>query len=103
MNRQNRGFSDTQIVYQGRCTLTKRLNVALHLIINGLSAAILGDNNYCMQSLVAPSRCDIAEYHARGKALDIGSASIKNLFVVGRYRLTLWFVLLVTATPFHLV
>lgn len=102
-NRHISGFSDTQIVYQGKCSLTKRWNVALHLVINGVGTAILGASNYCMQSLVAPSRRDIDEYHTRGKALDIGSASIKNLFVIGPYRLTLWLILLITATPFHLV
>ncbi|KAF5855729.1 hypothetical protein ETB97_008565 [Aspergillus alliaceus] len=40
---------------------------------------------------------------ARGRWLDVGSASVKNLFAIGRDRLGLWVVLLVTTTPFHLL
>lgn len=38
-----------------------------------------------------------------GRWLDIGGASIRNLFVIGRDRLALWVVLLITATLFHLL
>ncbi|KAJ5961043.1 uncharacterized protein N7479_008193 [Penicillium vulpinum] len=102
-NAENSAFSSAQIVYQGSCVLSKRWNIALHLIINILSTGILGASNYCMQSLVAPSREEIDKYHARGRWLDIGCSSVRNLFLIGRSRLALWLVLLVTATPFHLL
>ncbi|KAJ5435736.1 hypothetical protein N7445_006621 [Penicillium cf. griseofulvum] len=102
-NPENSGFSSVQVMYQGSCALSKRWNIALHLIINVLSTAILGASNYCMQSLVAPSREEVDKYHAQGRWLDIGSSSVRNLFVIGRSRLSLWFLLLVTGTPFHLL
>lgn len=102
-NLENRAFSSFQVMYEGSCVLSKRWNVALHLIINVLSTGILGASNYCMQSLVAPSREEVDKYHARGRWLDIGCSSVRNLFVIGRSRLALWLVLLVTATPFHLL
>ncbi|KAJ5208178.1 hypothetical protein N7449_002557 [Penicillium cf. viridicatum] len=102
-NSENRAFSSFQVMYEGSCVLSKRWNVALHLIINVLSTGILGASNYCMQSLVAPSREEVDKYHARGRWLDIGCSSVRNLFVIGRSRLALWLVLLVTATPFHLL
>lgn len=98
-----RGFASGSAFYRGSCTVTKRWNIALHLIINGLSTCILAASNYCMQSLVAPTRQEIDHSHARRRWLDIGGASIRNLFVIGRYRLALWLVLLLTATPFHLL
>ena len=102
-NSQNTGFSVTQVVYEGSCALTKRWGVALHLLINGLSTTILAASNYCMQALVAPSREDADKYHSQKRYLDIGVPSVRNFAAVGRYRTILWLVLLVTATPFHLL
>ncbi|KAJ5834321.1 hypothetical protein N7447_000347 [Penicillium robsamsonii] len=102
-NPENNGFSSIQVMYQGSCTLSKRWNIALHFIINVLSTGILGASNYCMQSLVAPSREEVDKYHAQGRWLDIGCSSVRNLFVIGQSRLALWLVLLVTGTPFHLL
>lgn len=98
-----RGFASGSVMYEGSCVLTKRWSIALHLIINILSTCILGASNYCMQTLVAPSREDIDQAHARRRWLDIGCASLRNLFAIGRSRLGLWAVLMVTATPFHLM
>ncbi|KAJ6130299.1 hypothetical protein N7512_003079 [Penicillium capsulatum] len=97
------GFASRSAFYRGSCTVTKRWNIALHLIVNGLSTCILAASNYCMQSLVAPTREEIDDSHARRRWLDIGGASIRNLGVIGPYRLILWLVLLLTATPFHLL
>ncbi|KAJ5954344.1 hypothetical protein N7501_008623 [Penicillium viridicatum] len=102
-NAENSAFSSFQVMYKGSCVLSKRWNIALHLIINVLSTGILGASNYCMQSLVAPSREEVDKHHARGRWLDIGCSSVRNLFVIGRSRLALWLVLLVTAIPFHLL
>ncbi|OQE46496.1 hypothetical protein PENCOP_c001G06293 [Penicillium coprophilum] len=102
-NSENSEFSSVHVMYQGSCVLSKRWNIALHLIINVLSTGILGASNYCMQSLVAPSREEVDKYHAQGRWLDIGCASVRNLFVIGRSRLALWLLLLVTGTPFHLL
>lgn len=96
-------FSSSQVFYEGRCALAKRWDVALHLVINVLGTGMLGASNYCMQSLVAPTREEVDACHARGKWLDIGTASVRNLFSIGRARLLLWLVLVVTATPFHLL
>ena len=56
-----------------------------------------------MQTLVAPTREEVDRAHASGKWLDIGSASIKNLLAIGKDRLALWIVLMITTTPFHLM
>lgn len=96
-------YGTTQMIYEGSCTLTKRWDVALHLLINVLSTAILSASNFCMQALVAPSREEVDRYHGRRKWLDIGVPSLRNLGVAGRYRISLWAILLVTATPFHLL
>ncbi|OQD67569.1 hypothetical protein PENPOL_c003G00899 [Penicillium polonicum] len=100
---ENGSYSTTAVIYRGSCGLTKRWNTALHLIINVLSTCILAASNYCMQTLVAPTREEVDAHHAQRKSLDIGSASVKNLFTIGRHRLALWVILMLTATPFHLM
>ncbi|KAJ5669760.1 hypothetical protein N7462_010830 [Penicillium macrosclerotiorum] len=99
----NASYSNAIVIYRGSCGVSKRWDIALHLIINVLSTCILAASNYCMQTLVAPTREEVDQQHAQRKWLDIGSASVKNLFVIGRDRLALWIVLMLTATPFHLM
>lgn len=98
-----RGFASGSVMYEGSCVLTKRWSIALHLMINLLSTCILGASNYCMQTLVAPTREDIDKAHAKRRWLDIGCSSLRNLLAMKRSRLGLWAVLLITATPFHLL
>ncbi|KAL2787800.1 hypothetical protein BJX66DRAFT_340882 [Aspergillus keveii] len=99
----NSGVSSGDVIYDGSCTISKRWDTALHLLINVLSTTIIAASNYTMQTLVAPSREEVNRSHEKGKWLDIGTPSTRNLFVVGPYRVWLWVVLLVTATPFHLL
>ncbi|KAL3496409.1 hypothetical protein BJX62DRAFT_232516 [Aspergillus germanicus] len=97
------GVFSGDVIYDGSCTISKRWDTALHLLINVLSTTIIAASNYTMQTLVAPSRDEVNRAHGKGKWLDVGTPSTRNLFVVGPYRAWLWVVLLVTATPFHLL
>ncbi|KAJ5816561.1 hypothetical protein N7447_008794 [Penicillium robsamsonii] len=100
---ENGSFSDSAVVFEGSCDVSKRWDIALHLIINVLSTCILAASNYCMQTLISPSREEVDAHHARNKWLDIGTASVKNLSAIGSGRLALWVILMITATPFHLM
>lgn len=95
--------STSKVIYEGSCIVSNRWNTALHLIVNILSTCILAASNYCMQTLVAPTRDEIDAFHEKRRWLDIGSASIRNLFAIPRDRLGLWVILFLTATPFHLL
>lgn len=99
----DRGFLNGAVIYEGSCTLTKRWSTALHLIINILSTCMLAMSTYCMQVLVAPTRQDIDEHHARKRWLDIGYISWRNILVLDKYRLVLLMILAITAIPFHLM
>lgn len=99
----NSRFGLMASLWHGNCGTTKIWDICLHLGINALSTSILGASNYCMQTLVAPTREEVDRAHASGKWLDIGSASIKNLLAIGKDRLALWIVLMITTTPFHLM
>jgi hypothetical protein len=79
-----------EVIYDGSCSVTKRWDTALHMLINIVSIAILAASNYTMQTLVAPSKEEVDEEHKKGRWLDIGTPSARNLFVVGWYRIWLW-------------
>ncbi|KAJ5165820.1 hypothetical protein N7492_006116 [Penicillium capsulatum] len=100
---ENTGFLSWAVIYKGSCTSSEMWGVVLHLVINILSTGILAASNNCMQTLVAPSRQEIDKSHARHQWLDIGRASVRNLFAISWYRLALWTILMITATPFHLL
>ncbi|KAJ5493638.1 hypothetical protein N7463_009725 [Penicillium fimorum] len=100
---ENGSLSDSAVIYEGSCDVSKRWDIALHLIINILSTSILAASNYCMQTIIAPTREEVDAHHAQRKWLDIGTASVRNLSAIGRDRLALWVILMITATPFHLM
>lgn len=87
----------------GDCDETTKLNTVLHLCLNVLSSLFLGAGNYCMQTLVAPSRVEMDRAHAKGKSLDIGVPSIRNLKHIARVRAYLWASLGVLSTCLHLL
>ncbi|KAJ5726250.1 uncharacterized protein N7483_007607, partial [Penicillium malachiteum] len=101
--RYTNGFLPTALVYRGICTLFNRWETALSLVVNILSEVVLCASNYAMQTLVAPTRDELNWSHSQHKWLDIGSTSFRNLFAIPKSRLALWFVLIITATSFHLL
>ena len=94
-------LSGSRLFHRDVCTKTKKWDTTIHFVINALSTGILAAGNYAMQTLVAPTREEIDFHHARRRWLDIGSASIRNLFLIGKPRVILWVLLLLTTLPFH--
>ncbi|KAJ9224610.1 hypothetical protein DTO021C3_722 [Paecilomyces variotii] len=102
-SRDEQQQSSASVLYQGECSRTKGWASGIHLVINVLSTLVLGASNYCMQCLGSPSREDVDRAHAQRTWLDIGTPSIGNFNFVGRRRFVLWFVLLMTLLPIHLI
>lgn len=102
---KNAALSDTGsgILYEGDCERVRGWTTGLHLVINILSTLLLGASNYCMQCLSAPSREDVDRAHAQRKWLDIGTPGLRNLRFINKRRKTLWFILLITSVPVHLL
>ncbi|KAF7621324.1 hypothetical protein AFLA_011627 [Aspergillus flavus NRRL3357] len=71
-HRGSGGSSNSKVVYEGSCVITSRWNTAFHFIINAISTCILAASNYCMQTLIAPTRDEIDLFHAKRRWLDIG-------------------------------
>jgi len=99
----NGSGSDLVEVYNGSCGKVQRLDIWIHLAINVLSTLLLGGSNYCMQCLCAPTRLDIDRAHAKGKFLDIGVPSIRNLRNIPFYKMLLWWILGISSVPLHLM
>ena len=87
----------------GNCSRSSKLGFWIHLVINFLSTALLGASNYTMQCLSSPTRAEVDKAHANGSWLDIGLPSLTNIFKVARCRKTIWWVLVCTTIPLHLL
>jgi len=88
-------------IYTGDCAVASRLSNNLHLLINILSSSVLGASSYCMQRLVAPTREEIDKAHGRGKWLDVGVFSLRNLPNISKGRLAVWSLLALSSLPLH--
>lgn len=92
-----------RILKEGVCSEIREWNVGLHLAINVFSSILLAASNYAMQCLSAPTRADIDGAHFRGKWLDIGIPSLRNLADIPRKRAVLWGLLVFSSVPLHLL
>jgi hypothetical protein len=90
-------------LYQGDCNTVKRMDTAIHLILNLLGVAVLGASNYTTQCLSSPTRHEIDKAHAKRKALDIGLPSAYNLRFMSRTKILLWSFLMLSTLPLHLL
>lgn len=93
--------SGTQVgtLYAGDCETVRSTNSGLHIAINVMGTLLLGASNYTMQCLSSPTRDEVDTAHSRGKYLDIGLPSPKNL---NGWKKKIVFAMLVLSTlPLH--
>ena len=90
-------------VYKGDCDKVKSLDRWLHLLINILGTALLSGSNFNMQCLSSPTRKEVEAAHKKGKWLDIGVPSIKNLLFISKKRVGLWWLLAISTLPLHIL
>ena len=90
-------------MYEGGCSLVKRLDVVAHIFINILSTLLLGASNLCMQLMAAPTRKEVDKAHSSQKWLDIGVPSFRNLSRIRRSRVVMWVFLVVSSLPLHFI
>lgn len=90
-------------VYNGPCGTVAQADTWVHLAINIISTLLLGGSNYCMQCVSAPTRPEIDRFHAKGKYLDIGVPSVRNLRAIPWHKVILWWALGLSSVPLHLM
>ncbi|KAF3046889.1 hypothetical protein E8E12_005587 [Didymella heteroderae] len=98
-----RSNSNNGHIFQGSCAAAKRYNMGLHLVINVLSTLLLGASNYSMQCLSAPTRGVLDRAHRKGKWLDVGVQSFRNLKWSMKWKKAVWTLLGLSSLPIHLL
>ncbi|KAH8730757.1 hypothetical protein GQ44DRAFT_672608 [Phaeosphaeriaceae sp. PMI808] len=93
----------TGTIQSGNCSTIRGTNTAIHAALNVLSTLILGASTYAMQGITAPTRKEVDAAHAKGKWVEIGTQSLRNLFYVPKRNAFVWVLLGVTSIPLHLV
>ncbi|KAE8405751.1 hypothetical protein BDV37DRAFT_292944 [Aspergillus pseudonomiae] len=82
-------------LHEGNCEKVQHMSTGLHFAINILSTSLLGASNYCMVRWgLISSPCttwkDIDRAHGKGRWVDIGVPSIRNLRQVSKRRAVLY-------------
>ena len=92
-------------LFHGSCDTAATMNTWSHLAINVVGTGLLAGSNYCMQCLVAPTRAELDAVHAKFPPdwLDIGLPSFRNLASIDERRARLWWLLLLSSLPLHLM
>ncbi|KAF1912724.1 hypothetical protein BDU57DRAFT_583233 [Ampelomyces quisqualis] len=94
--------SGTATIQRGPCKTIRAKNTGVHAALNILSTMILGASTYAMQGMTAPTRVEVDAAHAKGKWMEIGTQSVRNLFYLRRRNTWVWILLAITSLPFHL-
>jgi hypothetical protein len=90
-------------IMSGSCIMISRANTGIHAALNVLSTLVLGASTYAMQGMTAPTRKEVDVAHSKGKWVEIGTSSVRNLFHVRRRNAWIWGILALTSLPFHLL
>lgn len=85
------------------CREVSAMQTAIKIGLNVISTLILGASTYAMQGTTSPTRDDVDIAHKKGKWLEIGTQSWRNLFYVSRKHAAIWGVLAFASLPLHLV
>lgn len=93
----------TATIMTGDCRRISKANTGIHLALNIVSTLVLGASTYAMQGMTAPTRKEVDAAHAKGKWVEIGTSSVRNLFHIRRRNIWIWGFLATTSLPFHLL
>ncbi|KAF7502331.1 hypothetical protein GJ744_006019 [Endocarpon pusillum] len=88
-------------LYQGDCSISKRLDTGIHLVINILSTLLLSISNLCLQLLLSPTRAEVDQAHSEKRWLDIGVPSWRNFMNLPVWSKLVWASLATSSVPIH--
>ncbi|KAF5253709.1 hypothetical protein FANTH_1401 [Fusarium anthophilum] len=91
----------TGTFFWGDCSTIGTANKLIHVALNVASTIFLTVGHYCMQILVAPTRSEVDFAHGKGKAMEVGVPSLKNLRHIAIKRVAGWIMLSAVATLLH--
>lgn len=90
-------------IHTADCKVVGRMETGIKVGLNIISTLILGASTYAMQGTTSPTRTEVDKAHKKGKWLEIGTQSWRNLIHVSKRHAAIWSVLAVTSLPLHLV
>lgn len=91
------------LIRTSNCGEIGAMQTAIKVGLNVISTLILGASTYAMQGTTSPTREEVDKAHSKGKWLEIGTQSWRNLLYVSRKHAALWSVLALTSLPLHLM
>ena len=86
-------------LYEGECRTVRDVESWLHIAINAMGTILLGASNFTTQCISSSTRGEIDVAHSKGKYLDIGLPSLKNLD--GSKRKVVFTYLVLSTIPLH--
>jgi hypothetical protein len=95
--------SGTAELLRGNSKKISAYNTAYHTLINILSSLLLDASNYTMQVLSSPTREELDKAHKKGRWAELGLLSSRNLRIIARKRILLWWILAASSIPLHLL
>ena len=101
--RRYKTLGGTGTVHKSNCSEVENIETGIKVGLNVLSTLVLGASTYAMQGTTAPTRKELNKAHGKGKWLEIGTQSWRNLGYVSRRHATIWGILAFTSLPLHLV
>lgn len=99
---RTRSIYGTASVFTGDCKKSRRILVAITLLINIFSTILLGVCNNAAQYVSSPTRGEIDAAHRKGRWLHIGTHSFNNLRGIAKKRTIIWALLVSSSLPLHL-
>ncbi|KAI2625580.1 hypothetical protein GGR54DRAFT_629151 [Hypoxylon sp. NC1633] len=99
------GIHQALFFYEGGCDggSVSQINTVLHLLINVTSTLVVTSSNFFMQVLNSPSREELNKAHFSGSWMGIGVPSVRNAFMVSRFKSLCWTCLFLSSIPIHLL
>ena len=98
------------LVWEGRCDVVRKLELWLLLPLNIAATVLIGTSNYVMQVMSAPDREEIDQAHRYATPLAVGGIRFKmskyedpRAYKRGKLRRTVWWVLVISSLPIHLL
>jgi hypothetical protein len=101
--RRNNPEDGTGTIHTATCGEVSTMETGIKAALNVVSTLILGASTYAMQGTTSPTRDEVDAAHRKGKWLEIGTQSWRNLSYVSRRHATIWSVLALSSLPLHLV
>jgi hypothetical protein len=93
------GVSEPNEFTKDDCDKISVLNTCLHLLLNIAFSPVIASSNFFMQALNSPTQAEVDQAHVRGRWLEIGVPSLRNVVSVSPYKSLAWALFSLSSVP----